>query len=73
MPDCAQKIITANTQPTDGRATIAVAGLKGDRGASATKYTLAPPVTKGEPVASIETRLDNRLDKVRYYSGDTSA
>lgn len=73
MADCAQKVITANTQPTGGRATIAVAGLKGDRGASATRYTLAPPVTKDETVAHIETRLDNRLDKVRYYSGDTSA
>ena len=73
MPDCAKKIITANAQPTGGRATIAVAGLKGDRGASATKYTLAPPVTKDETVAKIESRLDLRFDEVRYYSGDTSA
>lgn len=73
MADCAQKAVTANTQPTGGRATIAVAGLKGNRTNSATRYTLAPPIIKDETVANIEARLGNRFDEVRYYSGDTSA
>ena len=73
MADCAKKVITANTQPTGGKATIAVAGLKGDRTNSATRYTLAPPVIKDETVQNIENRLGNRFDEVRYYSGDTSA
>lgn len=73
MADCAQKVITGNTQPTGGRATIAVAGLKGDRTNNATRYTLTPPIIKDEEVARIESRLGNRFDEVRYYSGDTSA
>lgn len=70
MPDVAKKIVTGKAQPTDGRAIVAFAGLKGQRSNNAI-VTLNPPVTKGQSVSLIETRLDPRLDDVRYYSGDS--
>jgi len=70
MPDVAKKIITGKGQPTDGRAIVAFAGLKGQRSNNAI-VTLDPPLIKGQSVALIETRLDSRLDDTRYYSGDS--
>lgn len=70
MPDVAKKIVTGKGQPTDGRAIVAIAGLKGYRSNNAI-VTLDPPVTKGQPVSVIESRLDARLDDTRYYSGDS--
>ena len=70
MPDVAKKIITGNSQPTDGRAIVAGAGLKGNRSLSAFSK-IDPPVIKGQTVANIEAKLDTRLDDARYYSGDS--
>lgn len=73
MADCAQKIISGNPQPNSGRAIIALGGLKGATGANVfNKNTLDPPLKlKDESVARIDAKLTDRLDKVRYYSGDT--
>lgn len=73
MADCAQKIISGNAQPNSGRAIIALGGLKGATGANAfNKNVLDPPYKlKDESVAHIETRLTDRFDDVRYYSGDS--
>lgn len=71
MADVAKKIITGKLQPTEGRATIAVGGLKGAR--TSNPITLDPPIIRGQTTAGFDAKLDTRLDKVRYYSGDTSA
>jgi hypothetical protein len=72
MPDVAKKIISGKAQTTDGRAIVAIAGLKGNRSNNAI-VTLDPPIIKGQSVASMEAKLDARLDEVRYYSGDSSS
>jgi hypothetical protein len=70
MADVARKIISAKAQPTDGRAIVAFAGLKGQRSNNAI-VTLDPPIIKGQSVSVIDAKLDSRLDEVRYYSGDS--
>jgi hypothetical protein len=70
MADVAKKIVSSKTQDTNGRAIVAIAGLKGNRSNNAI-VTLDPPIIKGQSVTSIEAKLDARLDDVRYYSGDS--
>ena len=72
MADVAQKIITGNAQRGGG--IVSMAGAKALTAAQkiGAEYRVTVPVQKDQPVAVIDSRLDTRLDEVRYYSGDSA-
>lgn len=65
MADVMQKAINANDIKLGG------AVIKTQRNIQ--KLDTTPGTVTVRTVAQVEARYDNRMDKVRYYSGDTSS
>ena len=69
MADVAIKAKTAATQPNGGRAVVSVpkAGI-----ANGQNVLTSPVGALDDTVANMDTKLDNRFDDARYYTGDAS-
>jgi hypothetical protein len=66
MADVTQKIISGNSQPTDGRIVLQ------SYLANPTGIKLNPVITKGLTVAQMETLYTDRFDHPRYYTSTPS-
>lgn len=64
MADVAAKAISANGF-NNGTVVVGVNGK--------TVQTYVPKVVDAPTDSELDSKYDNRLDEVRYYSGDTSA
>jgi hypothetical protein len=66
--DVCDVIISGVAQPQEGRVVLMpqIANPSGYQ-------TINPPVNKGQTVDQIVTKLTNRFDEPRYYTGDSSS
>jgi hypothetical protein len=62
MADVAQKIISGNAQPNEGRIV-----LQGQNAFFSGYQTINAPVNKGLTVSQFDTRFTSRFDRPRYY------
>lgn len=62
MADVAQKIISGNVQPNEGRIV-----LQAQLAAPTAYQTINAPVNKGLTISQLDARFTNRLDRPRYY------
>lgn len=74
-----QKIISANAQPSGGRAIVGINGARGLDSSSVldSKHVLDPSVVAAanidQSIAAIDASLDARYDDPRYYTGDSTS
>lgn len=66
--DVCDVIVSGVTQPQEGR--VVTQPLIGNAQGS---QKLNPPVNKGQTVAQIYAKYDNRFSWPRYYSGDSAS